>query len=34
VEGEVAMFLIGGCSGTTLPWSLIGRLEMADGVYE
>jgi hypothetical protein len=24
------MFLIGGCLGTTLPWSLIGSLEMAN----
>ena len=34
VDGDVLIFLIGGSSGTTLPYILIERLQMAAVIYE
>jgi len=34
VDGDVFIFLIGGSSATTLPYSLMERLQMAAVVYE
>ena len=34
VDGDVLIFLIGGSSATTLPYTLMERLQMAVVVYE